>query len=83
MAEEIYVYQIDLDEYFDHLKRTIKRDKNHSSLSARVALHNLRKESSEEVKSLTKRAFSFSKISFHDRQPAKKQTSFKKAKRRQ
>ena len=40
-VSEVYAYQIDLDEYFDHLKRTIKRGKHNSTHTARITLRNL------------------------------------------
>ena len=66
-VEEVYAYQIDLDEYFDHLKKTLVKEKNHSTRNARVALKSLQHESKKDVKSLSKRTFSFSEISFGGR----------------
>ena len=61
--QQIYAFQIDLDQYFDHLKRTINRGKNISSPIAKVALETLKRETNEDARSLSKRAFSFSNLS--------------------
>ena len=58
--EEAFAFQIDLDEYFDHLKRTNKPKKFHSSASARIAKDRLKKFSSEDVLAGSQTKFSLS-----------------------
>ena len=75
--EEAFAFQIDLEEYFDHLERTERPKKMHSTASARVTKNLLKKFSSEEVESLSQTKFSLSSGTGLMRKPKAKQTSFK------